>query len=282
VLAPYTPRRWRRHALRLERRLCARADLVTVTNPRARDVLRERHGIADARCKILTQGFDERFSPAPSEAVADGFFERDRLELLYAGSFYAFRRIGDLLRAVLDHPEVRLTIATVRAPDEVLDAAARHPEQIRLLGHVSHRRILSLQRGCDVLVNLANADPVQIPGKLYEYLGAGAAVLGIGAADGDASTRLLQDTGAGWSEPNEHRALSRRFAALAAEKRARGSVGRPFSDPAKLMQYSWTSLSGQLAAMAAALPPRPAAAGARAPRAASLPEQDFQNRNNQR
>src|SRR5690606_27969339 len=57
VLAGYTPQRWRRRARRIEQAVCAEADLVTVTNPGAATLLRERHG-GGARIEVITQGFD--------------------------------------------------------------------------------------------------------------------------------------------------------------------------------------------------------------------------------
>src|SRR5690606_36359314 len=88
VLAPYTPRRWRRRALRLERDVCARADLVTVTTETVARSLAQRHGLDGDRLLVLTQGFaasaDSRPGPPP--------FGGDRpLELLYTGSLYVFR-----------------------------------------------------------------------------------------------------------------------------------------------------------------------------------------------
>lgn len=245
VLAPYTPPRWRKRAHALERALCERADVVTVTSEAARRVLRERHAIPDERCILVTQGFDHRFEDGGSDDGEIGF-DRDRVELLYTGSFYAFRRPGDLLQAVIDTPGVRLSIATIVAPQEVAEAAAAHPDKVRLLGFLAHRQALALQRRCDVLVNLANDDPVQVPGKLYEYIGSGTPILHVGGTDCDASTRLLHEAGAGWCEPADRIALTGRLRMLVETKRQHGRVEREAVDY-DLNRHSWQSLAHRVA-----------------------------------
>jgi glycosyltransferase involved in cell wall biosynthesis len=206
VLAPYTPARWRKRAFELEREVCAHADLVTVTSERTISVLEERHGVQRSRFHLLTQGFD---AERPSEIARSpgGGFEGDRLELLYTGSFYSFRRIDALLDAVLETDSVRLTVATIAPPDVLLEAQRRHPGKVRIVGFLPHDKALDLQRGCDVLVNIANDDPMQVPGKVYEYLGAGVRILHVGGG-ADAATELLSRSGVGVSASNDARALS--------------------------------------------------------------------------
>lgn len=244
VLAPYTPQRWRQRAFELERQVCELADVVTVTSEATRILLHERHGLPLARCAVVTQGYDGAVGPGAS--TGDGIdFDPARLELLYTGSFYRFRRAGALLDSVLSQPGVRLSVATAEPPPEIVEAASAYPEQVRLLGFVPHRQVLDLQRRCDALVNLANDDPVQVPGKLYEYLGAGVPVLHLGAG-GDAASVLLQDTGTGVREPNEHSAIVARLAAWQACKAA----GEPLLTPVSMRlveDYRWDRLAKRMA-----------------------------------
>ncbi|WP_343204065.1 glycosyltransferase [Agrilutibacter terrestris] len=243
VLAPYTPRRWRKRALATERMLCARADLVTVTSDHAREVLRNRHKIGEERCAILTQGFDHREVVARDTSVS---FDDGKLELLYTGSFYSFRRIGALLEAVLAVSSVRLSVATIIAPPELIAAARRHPDRIRLLGFIPHSQAVALQRRCDVLVNLANENPVQVPGKFFEYLGSGTPILHIGGAENDFAARLLRHSGGGWCEPDDPALLQSRLASLAEGKARDGKVPSVAGTDFDVMQYSWKNLSQRL------------------------------------
>ncbi|MFC5571461.1 glycosyltransferase [Lysobacter yangpyeongensis] len=243
VLAPYTPSRWRRHAFRLERRLCQRADLVTTTTEAALQTLSSRHGITPNRMLLLTQGFDHRIRDDRRMPPLE--FDTGKLELVYTGSFYAFRDPSQLLAAVAAVPGVRLTVATIMPPPALVDAARQAPESVRLAGFLSHGQSLSLQRHCDMLVNIANDDPIQIPGKLYEYLGSPVRILSIGDAPDSASGRLLSELDAGWLVPNTAADIVALLERQLQEKRSKGSVARR-EQSAVDGRYSWHALAGSL------------------------------------
>ena len=198
VLAPYTSGRWGRHAKRLERKVCRFADLVSVTGQLTADLLVRRHGLKSANCFVLPQGFDADFRDTECQSGSIQFVP-DVLELLYTGSFYSFRRADSLLTAVAKIPGVRLNIAAASTPNYLEKFAAGHSESIRLLGFVSHKSALILQRRCDVLINLANANPVQVPGKVTEYLGAGRPIVHVRAgSEPDATGGLIEAMRVGW------------------------------------------------------------------------------------
>ncbi|MEZ0469364.1 hypothetical protein [Luteimonas salinilitoris] len=245
VLAGYVAPHWRDRAGRLENEVCDRADLVTVTNAGAAELLRQRHG----RCAdigILPQGFDDR-SRARATA-APRIFDRDRLELLYTGSFYSFRRADALMRALEAHPALRLSIAAVTVPEAMVSAAKAAPERIRLLGFLPHDAILDLQRHADVLVNIANDDVTQIPGKFYEYLGAGRPILHLGNGD-DPVAAMVVRLRRGWTCHNDAEAISERLLALAQEK-ARGRLEQGLAlGPETVGEYGWRQIAGRLEAL---------------------------------
>lgn len=244
VLAPYTPARWRKRAHSIEAAVCSRADHVTVTCEGARELMMRRHGIAADRISVLTQGFDDRL-PEVDPAQRPTLFDDRRLELLYAGSFYTFRRTDALLKAVLATSGVRLNIATANAPAELIDASLAHPEQIRILGFVSHRDTLFLQRHADVLVNIGNSDPSQVPGKIYEYLGSGRPILHLGDNADDAARQLVGRMRAGWccrSDPVQIAHLLNRLRQSVGLGEALRGV--PKSDAA---QYGWSRTARALA-----------------------------------
>lgn len=245
VLAPYTPARWRGRAQRLEAEVCRRAEQVLVTTPAARDVLRERHGQA-APITVLTQGFEDAGGPADGTAVE---FDTGRLELLYTGSFYAFRSGDALVQAVIDTPGVRLNVATVHAPDALLQAIARHPDRIRLLGFLPHRAAIATQREADVLVNLANRDPMQVPGKCYEYLGAGRPILHLGDTPGDAVAALVRERRRGWVAATDAGSIASCLRELVARKDA-GTLTRELSlDVEDVAEFGWSRLAARLDAL---------------------------------
>ncbi len=253
VLAPYTPRQWRNKAQQLERAVCAEADHITVTNAGAAGLLAQRHG-RSARVTMLTQGYDGRRSAASSTgqalssaAPSNGsvVFDPDRLELLYTGSFYRFRRAGALLAAVAELPGVRLNIAAVTLPAEILEAARQFPAQIRLLGFMPHLDILQLQSEADVLINIANDDATQIPGKIYEYLGARRPIVHLSDDPDDVIAKLLSESHRGLACANDSVSIAACLSQLLLAK-TKGLVQACDVDSEAVLACSWESLASRL------------------------------------
>ncbi|HEY1033928.1 MAG TPA: glycosyltransferase [Pseudoxanthomonas sp.] len=243
VLAGYTPARWRLRANRLEARVCREADAVIVTTEATRNLLMERHGHRDDVI-VVSQGYD---ATAETEAELPVEMDPARTELLYTGSLYRFRRMDELLHALEELPGVRLNIASVSLPDELMAWAARFPERIRLLGFLPHRVALGLQRRADVLVNIANDDPLQIPGKVYEYLGANRPILHLGKPD-DAIGSLLHRTGRGWACANDAGDIIRVLKGLAGRRPL-----LPNDGDGEVASHSWQALAGRVEALATGL-----------------------------
>ena len=245
VLAPYTPSRWHARAQGLEAEVCRQAEHVLVTTPSARDVLRRRHGHA-APISVLTQGFEDAGDPPEATPVE---FDPGRLELLYTGSFYAFRSADALLQAVVDTPGVRLNVATVHAPDALLQAIDRHPDRIRLLGFLPHRTAIATQREADVLVNLANRDAMQVPGKCYEFLGSGRPILHLGDAPGDAVAALVRERRRGWVAASDADGIAACLRELVARKNAGTLTGELSLGVDEVAEFGWSRLAARLDAL---------------------------------
>lgn len=239
ILAPYTPLRWRSRARRLERAVCSDAAMVSVTSESFAKLLSQRHGLDPTRCMVLPQGFDANVQD--DSQFAD-IFDPAVLELLYTGRFYVFRRAEALLAAVIAVEGVRLTIATPNAPDYVTQAAEAHPDKVRLLGFLTHRLALQLQRRCDIVVNLANEDPVQVPGKVNEYLGSGRPILHISKTNPDATGRLIDSLHAGW-HVGRCRAEIQTLLQGISERHALGPVRLDGRDIQAIAAYSWQHLA---------------------------------------
>ena len=237
VLAAYTPIRWKNRSAALEAAVMREADHVVVTAAQAKKLLRARH----RRCApitLVTQGFDEAFV-GPCASLAS---HEVQLELLYSGRFYAFRDPLALVQAVLSTSGVRLNIASGSVPASVASIAKEHPRKIRLLGRVTHERALSLQRGADVLVNIANADPSQVPGKFYEYLGAARPILQLERPNcPDVTSHLMVRLRRGWVCSNEHDQVSLLLARLVRAKQE-GALARDIDlDPSLVQPWSWSA-----------------------------------------
>lgn len=244
ILASYTPSHWKKRATMLEREVCTRADLITLTSKSARTILEQRYPELAFRSCVLTQGFDHRYNSDAGEQACDELFDPGLLELLYTGSFYSFRSAASLIEAIVRAEDVRLSVASISPSPDILRAAATYPDKFRLLGFVPHRQVLSLQRGCDVLVNLANADPVQVPGKLYEYLGTGVSILHVGDRQDDVAADVVRKHHLGWVIENNADRLTELLAVLLKKKVGGGLLhGTPSEE---VQEYAWANIAKQL------------------------------------
>jgi len=237
VCAPYTPGRWRNRALRLEGRVCASCDLVLVTSQATRNLLLSRHSMPQNRIHVVPQGFND--APNRDGGVPLERHRSEILELLYTGSFYDFRSPDALIKAVVAAPGIRLSIASSQVPHTIEEAANKYPDSIRLLGFLPHLQVLALQRQADVLVNLANADATQVPGKIYEYLGAGRPILHIGDDPSDEAAGLVNEAAAGWTCRNSLPELSQLLSTLSTRVVEIRGPGSP-RDPGLIGKYSWS------------------------------------------
>jgi hypothetical protein len=59
-----------------------------------------------------------------------------------------------------------------------------------------------------MLLNIGNSQDFQIPGKIYEYLGAGPPILHIRASDADQGAKLIEETGAGLVTDNDAQSIA--------------------------------------------------------------------------
>lgn len=216
VLSAYTPRRWKRRSFALERDIHAHADALVVTNATTRDLLARRHG-QNTHIEVIPQGFDATLPPqTPCQNAARP------LTLLYTGRFYPFRDGRSLFEAVARTPGIVLEVATNSSASLLESYASRCPGSFRLLGELSHEQTLLAQRRSDVLVCLGNADPVQTPGKVYEYLGSQRPILYIRQAAGDPVGAWLEgELRRGWQCDSSVPAISAMLGELAARSQSR-------------------------------------------------------------
>lgn len=246
VLAPYTPRRWRWHAARLERRVCRSADLVLVTTEAYRDALVEVHGLDPERCEVLRQGFDDASGPASDCAAPD--LDPDRMELLFAGQFYPFRRPESLLEALASVEGVRFTVISPRRDPALVRAEERLGGKLRLLGPLPHRCVAAWQSRADVLVNFGNRLPLQIPGKLFEYFGMGRSILHLSPGEPDESAKLVRERKRGWVVRDDPDAVKDQLQRLLVAWRLGGlETGLDLTRGA-VVDFSWSSLATRLEA----------------------------------
>jgi glycosyltransferase involved in cell wall biosynthesis len=127
----------------------------------------------------------------------------DRLRITHTGNFHGKRDPKPFFRALA---ESGLEDVVVRFAGDVRDADREYAEalglgdRIELLGYVSRRRSLELQRDSEALLLLipdsGGRGKGVLTGKIFEYLAAERPILAVVPPDG-AAADLLRETGAG-------------------------------------------------------------------------------------
>jgi glycosyltransferase involved in cell wall biosynthesis len=135
--------------------------------------------------------------------------QSDRLRITHTGHFHGKRDPKPFLQALaesgLEDVVVRFA-GDFRSADREYAESLGLGDRIELLGDVSRRRSLELQRDSEALLLLVPESGGRgrgvLTGKIYEYLAAERPILAVVPTDG-AAARLVQDTGAGVVVPPE-------------------------------------------------------------------------------
>lgn len=188
-----TPWHRARHAA-LERRVLQGADCVVATTTWLRNLLRER-APGQREIYVIRNGYDpaDFVSEAPSrdEVPIDRLSNAPRLHLAHVGMLTLTRSANGLLQALqrlyARRPEMRGTIrvdlvGSRESENDDLVARLGLEDSVRLCGYVPHREAIVAMRRADVLVLVKHTEARYrglIPGKLYEYFGAGRPILAL-------------------------------------------------------------------------------------------------------
>lgn len=188
-----TPWHRARHAA-LERDVLQRADCVVATTTWLRDLLRER-APGKREIYVIRNGYDPADFAAGTLDAASAASEHDSdtpgLRLAHVGMLTLTRSANGLLHALQRlydrRPElrgaVRIELVGSRESDnDDLVARLGLHDSVRLRGYVPHREAIATMQRADVLVLVKHTEARYrglIPGKLYEYLGAGRPILAL-------------------------------------------------------------------------------------------------------
>lgn len=198
---PYYARPPWRQALeaRLERRIVASASaVVTVSEPWAKRYA-EAYG---EPVLVVLNGYDpEDYAGRESAGAPDSPF----LEIVYTGGIYPGRRDPTpLFQAIARSPELRSAVRVHfygTSPEQALPLAATAgvQDQVVVHPHVSRSEVAAIQQRSDALLLMQWKDPREqgnLPGKLFEYLGARRPILGLGLEDG-VPAKIIRERAAG-------------------------------------------------------------------------------------
>ena len=196
------PSEWhRRRHERAEAQVLKNASVVTVTEG-WRKLLEERGG---RPVSLIRNGFD----PADFEGIETPTEPEREFVMLHTGKLSLDRSALPFLeglRKFLDirpdlEDKIRVDFLGPReSENETVLEELRLTKQVRFTGSLPHHEALRRQRGADLLLILHQSEERYrdlVPGKCYEYAGAGRPVLAI-APDGELSG-LVNEFKLGWS-----------------------------------------------------------------------------------
>ncbi|MDR1424010.1 MAG: glycosyltransferase [Azoarcus sp.] len=173
----------------IEARVLAEASACVFTTEHAAQTYRERYPAHAARCRVVSNGYDEAAFAAVS-AVRQGM-RPDTLLLLHSGIIYPHERdpgpffaaIRSLLGAnVMDRDRLCIRFRAPHHADEVRAAAQAHglDDVVDVAPPIPYQEALAEMMGADgLLVFQGSAFNAQIPAKIYEYLRAGRPLLAL-------------------------------------------------------------------------------------------------------
>jgi glycosyltransferase involved in cell wall biosynthesis len=160
-----------------------------------------------------------------------------RLRITHAGHFHGKRDPKPFLRALADSgldDVVARFAGDFRGADREYAESLGLGDRIELLGDVSRRRSLELQRDSEALLLLIPESGGRgrgvLTGKIFEYLAAERPILAAVPPDG-AAAQLVRDTGAGVVVPSEdEEAIRQALRDLHARWKAGSLNGTPLTD----------------------------------------------------
>lgn len=200
LCTPYTPR-WRQKLdVWFEGFVLHRADKVILTTDLLLDVLMRRHAeLKYEKFAIIPQG-------APDEVclIEKNIWSKPRkLHIVFTGNFYEkFRNPEEFAKALrfLNNPDIALTVAG----DNIHFAHFFDGIQnVEFLGRLGHFECLTLQAAANVLLNIGNAQNYQVPGKIFEYLVTGKAIMHLRGSKSDPSECILNGIPSSFVVDNE-------------------------------------------------------------------------------
>lgn len=187
--------------LRLERAVLARADAVSVTTEPTRAALALLVPTAIEKIRVIPPLFTEESTRATTPVSVDGSRTR-AVVMVCVGTLYRQMRNPSWLLQLFeqalvfaDSPPAELHVVgdTNDCGDILTEFKARLGETLRLYGLVSRNTAQMMIARADVLINLGNNSPYQLPSKVVEYAASGKPIVHVAAHPDDCCLEFFRD-----------------------------------------------------------------------------------------
>ena len=185
----------RAYEARLERKVFSSCDALISVSPSWSELYSEKGAQPRSKVHTITNGFDaEDFA----EVAAD---RPEEFTITYAGTLAAQYPVADFVRAINDLTfPVRLRIiGSWDGNSHQLLSSIQAPSKVEFVEYVPKKELkASLVQSHLMLFLLPEVESAtgHIPGKLFDYLGGGNPILGLGPTQGDAAS-IIRNARAG-------------------------------------------------------------------------------------
>ena len=197
-------RLYRRLNDRAEARVLNLADYVSVTNRGALEHYMANFGVDRDRIGVIAPVLSSTAGGSPAICQPDETTDPPQrpVRLVYCGQLYRHIRspqpLLNLLERLVQQPpsgrpvELHLYGELSDCADLFGPVQALLGRHLFLHGFVARERALRAMQQADVLVNIGNATPHQVPSKIVEYIGTGKPILNLVTSPDDQTRELLE------------------------------------------------------------------------------------------
>ena len=166
--------------------------------------------------------------------------------IVYAGSFFEWKGVQDLVAAAEWMPDCELTLigGDAQRIAEMKTSAPAQGARINFKGHLSHASALMLlSHACIAILpnRKGSVSEFTSPLKLFEYMAAGCAIV---LTDIPVFREVLNDTDAVWVEPGNPHALAEGIMMLLKNPQTARNMGE--SVRRKVLDFTWDARAGKL------------------------------------
>ena len=231
----------RERTLAMERTVVARAAAVVCNSRATADRLAALYG-APRHLLVLPNGV------TPLGSLPDKPWHDCRRHVIYAGSFFGWKGVADLVAAAATLDGFRLTLIGGE-PGHIEALRKQLPSggaEVEFLPRLPHAEVMAHVAAACIAVLPNRADPDSAftsPIKLFEYMAAGCAIV---TSDLPAIREILGETDAAWFRPGDPASLRDALLALGSDCGRASEMGRRLY--AMSADYAWQKRAARLKA----------------------------------
>jgi glycosyltransferase involved in cell wall biosynthesis len=246
VFAEVAPPDKRERLARIEESVLRRAAALVAVTHGVADDLKKRYRL-DREIHVLPDAVSW-----PAHIPEKPWRDAGR-HIIYAGSFFPWKGVQDLVAATEGLPGCRVTLIG-GSPERIREYQRQvpaHGAEVVFAGHLPHVETLKALSAACIAVLPNRAEPNSLwssPLKLFEYMAAGCAVV---AADLPSVREVLAEDEAEWVAPGDPKALATGIRRLVKHPEQARRMGERLRERAR--NYTWEARTEKLLAIMRAL-----------------------------